>query len=65
MGCSESKVDEQTKEIDKQLKDDKKKAKYEVKLLLLGSGESGEISHSFSSRLSFHLLFPPKCKDMK
>jgi len=42
MGCGGSKVDATTKDIDRQIKDDKKKAKYEVKLLLLGSGESGK-----------------------
>jgi len=42
MGCGGEKKDATTKEIDKQLRDDKKKAKYEVKLLLLGSGESGK-----------------------
>jgi len=42
MGCGGDKSDSNTKQIDRQIKDDKKKAKYEVKLLLLGSGESGK-----------------------
>jgi len=42
MGCGGGKTDNTTKQIDKQIQEDKKRARYEVKLLLLGSGESGK-----------------------
>jgi len=42
MGCAGSKTDKNTANIDKYLKDEKKKMDTEVKLLLLGAGESGK-----------------------
>jgi len=42
MGCAGSKTDKQTSNIDKMLKDERKRLESEVKLLLLGAGESGK-----------------------
>jgi guanine nucleotide-binding protein G(i) subunit alpha len=42
MGCGASKTDKNTQNIDKYLKDERKKLEAEVKLLLLGAGESGK-----------------------